>query len=69
MAQEKKKHPISEMAGAKKHPIQEMNIALNKRDNRAPIRGDFSMNRDEKDGMKRVIDTAAKFQPYKKKGP
>ena len=69
MAEERKKHPISEMAGAKKHPIQEMNIEMNKRDNRTPIKGDFRMNREEKDGMRRVNETAQKFHPYKKKGP
>lgn len=64
---EKRKHPISEMATGKIHPIQEMNINLNKMENRPSVKGDFRMSRDEKEGMKRIIESAAKFQPYKKK--
>ncbi len=69
MAVEKKKHPISEAAGARKHPIMEMNMALNQMENRKPLKGDFRMSRAEKQGMMRVIETAQKFKPYTKKGP
>jgi hypothetical protein len=64
---EKKKHPISEMATGKIHPIQAMNKAMNEKENRGSVREDFRMNRDEREGMKRIIESAAKFQPYKKK--
>ncbi len=64
---EKRKHPISEMATGKIHPIQAMNKSINERENRGSAREDFSMNKDERAGMKRVIESAAKFQPYKKK--
>ncbi|MFZ2455362.1 MAG: hypothetical protein WAX07_02670 [Candidatus Altiarchaeia archaeon] len=64
---EKKKHPISEMATGKIHPIQAMNKALNEKENRGSPREDFSMNKNEREGMKRVLESAAKFQPYKKK--
>jgi len=68
--EEKKKHPISQMATGKLHPIQEMNLNLNKMENRPPIKGDFRMSKDEKKGMLRIIETAQRFQPYKKKkGP
>jgi hypothetical protein len=64
---ERRKHPISEMATGKIHPIQAMNKALNEKEDRGSPREDFTMNRDERAGMKRVIESAAKFQPYKKK--
>ena len=64
---ETKKHPISEMTTGKIHPIQAMNKAMNEKENRGSVREDFSMNREEREGMKRIIDSAAKFQPYKKK--
>ena len=64
---EKRKHPISEMATGKIHPIQAMNKAMNGKENRGSVREDFTMNRNEREGMKRILDSAAKFQPYKKK--
>ena len=69
MAGEQRKHPISQMATGKMHPIQMMNLNMNEKDNRKPIEGGFRMNKDERQGMSRVIETAAKFQPFKKKGP
>ena len=60
------KHPISEHATSKKNPILEMNQRINEQNNRGSIKGSFRMKQSEVDGMQRVLDSAAKFKPYKK---
>ena len=60
------KHPISQHATGRKNPILEMNQMINEKNAKKSIKGSFNMKKSEVDGMQRVLESAAKFKPYKK---
>ena len=67
MAEEKRRN---NMFDDYKNPLIEMNKQINKSEDRGSARGSYRMSADEKDRMRRVIETAQSFTPYtKKKGP
>ncbi|MBN2250842.1 MAG: hypothetical protein JW724_02040 [Candidatus Altiarchaeota archaeon] len=67
----RKRHPMSDIDAEKIDPIRGMNQEINKFDTRTPRTGSFRMSQEEREGMMRILESAAKFKPYnnRKKGP